>query len=61
MKSYKSPSIQPAGGSNDPVEVISLIKMGYAILAVAGVAALAAVAGVAVYGWKYLWCEPAWD
>ncbi|MGG7178446.1 hypothetical protein ACQPU1_12665 [Clostridium paraputrificum] len=60
MESYQSPSIQLVGGSVGSAKALSLIKMGYAVLAVAGAAIVAGAVAAVVYGAAWVWCDPYW-
>jgi len=60
MQNYQSPSIQLVGGSGSSANAVSLIKMGYAVLAVAGAALIAGAVAAVVYGAAWVWCDPYW-
>ncbi len=60
MQTYESPSIQLVGEERVSAEAVSLIKMGYAVLAVAGVALVAGAVAAVVYGAAWVWCDPYW-
>lgn len=60
MESYESPSIQLVGGTDQSARAVSLIKMGYAVAAVAGAAIVAGAVAAVVYGATWVWCDPYW-